>query len=99
MDDFELARNYSIDADRSWYLTLRNVGEMESQELLQLNGRSHLPITTCPNCMSVWLAPGLKDGDTYECRSCLLSFVVRTLIEKTSLPFDDLPIEKSTVSI
>jgi Zn-finger nucleic acid-binding protein len=70
---------------------------MESQELLELNRRSQLPITTCPNCMMVWLAPGLKDGDIYECRSCGLSYVVRTPIEKTSQPFHDGPVVKLIV--
>ena len=48
---------------------------MESQDVL--NARLNLlPTTTCPNCLMVWLAPGLQIGDTYECKNCELSFVV-----------------------
>lgn len=50
---------------------------MEIQELIVLNRFKQLPTVTCPNCMMVWLAPGVSQGDSYECRSCHLSFVVR----------------------
>jgi len=62
---------------------------LETQELIYLKKRQNLPTTTCPNCKMVWLAPGLNEGDTYECRGCLLSFVVGMPIEKTSQSFDD----------
>ena len=52
---------------------------MESQEFLSASRLHQLPTTTCPNCQMVWLAPGLQDGDTYECRKCEISFVVRVL--------------------
>ncbi len=35
--------------------------------------------------MMVWLAPGLNDGDSHECRSCGLSYVVRTPNEKLDI--------------
>lgn len=63
---------------------------LESQQLLDLNKRRHLSTTTCPNCMMVWLAPGLQDGDTYECKICRRSFVVRRPKEKISPLFDQL---------
>lgn len=49
---------------------------MELQGSLGLNRFKQLPTTTCPNCMMVWLAPGLSQGDTYECKSCHLTFLV-----------------------
>ena len=36
----------------------------------------HLPTTKCPNCRMIWIAPGLAQGDTYECKRCGLSFIV-----------------------
>ena len=36
--------------------------------------------------MMVWLAPGLKDGDTYECKSCHLKFVVSRLEKQEASP-------------
>lgn len=52
---------------------------MESQALLISNRSDNLPTVTCPNCNVMWLAPGLLQGDTYECRSCGLGFVVGKL--------------------
>ena len=50
---------------------------LESQEFLSASRLHQLPTTTCPNCQMVWLAPGLQNGDTYECKSCELSFYYR----------------------
>lgn len=71
---------------------------MESRELLQINRRPYLPITTCPNCMKVWLAPGLNDGDTHECRGCGLSFIVDKPNENTPEPVEELRTQTSMAS-
>ncbi len=49
---------------------------MESQHSVNLNRARQLPTTMCPNCRLTWIAPGLAQGDTYECKRCHLSFVV-----------------------
>lgn len=49
---------------------------MQSQDSLSSNRSMHLPTIRCPNCRLIWLAPGLAQGDTYECKSCHLSFIV-----------------------
>jgi len=43
-----------------------------------------LPTTTCPNCMMVWLAPGLSHGDAYECKSCHSTFLVGATHEESA---------------
>lgn len=48
---------------------------MESRYLFNSNKGGYFP-TVRPNCSMIWLAPGLIEGDTYECRSCGVSFVV-----------------------
>ena len=73
---------------------MRGMG-LESQGLLHLDKSKHLPTIVCPNCMMVWLAPGLEHGDTYECRSCRLSFVVRRPNEEISKPCDELLTRRS----
>jgi hypothetical protein len=30
----------------------------------------------CPSCGRIWIAPGLADGDSYQCKDCGASFVV-----------------------
>ena len=63
---------------------------MELQGSLGLNRFKQLPTTTCPNCMMVWLAPGLSQGDTYECKSCHLTFIVGdTRDEPSPVTFED----------
>lgn len=57
---------------------------MESQELLNASRLNRLPTTKCPFCLMVWLAPGLKDGDTYECKSCELSFIIGVRLEQVT---------------
>jgi hypothetical protein len=49
---------------------------MQSQDSLSSNNNMHLPATRCPNCWMIWIAPGLAQGDTYECKHCRLTFVV-----------------------
>lgn len=56
---------------------------MESQESLNPKGGFILPTTKCPNCRMIWIAPGLMNGDTYECRGCGTSFVVSTSEDQT----------------
>ena len=56
---------------------------MESQHSLSSNRNVHLPTTKCPNCRMIWIAPGLSQGDTYECKRCHLSFVVCEPSEET----------------
>lgn len=31
----------------------------------------------------IWIAPGLAHGDTYDCKQCQLSFIVRELPPET----------------
>jgi uncharacterized paraquat-inducible protein A len=57
---------------------------LESQEFLNTSRLDQLPTTTCPNCQMVWLAPGLQNGDTYECKSCELSFIIGMPMEKVT---------------
>lgn len=33
-------------------------------------------IAKCPNCGMNWLAPGLRQGDKYECGDCAFEFVI-----------------------
>lgn len=49
---------------------------MESQELSDLDGGMQLPTIKCPKCLMIWLAPGIVQGDSYQCRNCGASFVV-----------------------
>jgi hypothetical protein len=42
--------------------------------------------------MMVWLAPGIEQGDTYKCKGCQLSFVVRAISEETSQPPEEPPV-------
>jgi len=65
--------------------------------MLTINKRIPVPTTTCPNCMMVWLAPGLKDGDTYECRRCKFGFVVGSGDETASRPLAEVPAETRAV--
>jgi len=57
---------------------------LELQESLGLDRFKQLPTTTCPNCMMVWLAPGLSQGDTYECKTCHLTYLVGDTREEAS---------------
>lgn len=56
---------------------------MESQDSLNSNRAMHLPTTRCPNCMMIWIAPGLAQGDTYVCKRCGLTFIVCEPSEET----------------
>lgn len=52
---------------------------MSSQELLNSHDGLHKHFLTiqCPNCEIRWLAPGVQHGETYICKECGLSFIVR----------------------
>jgi predicted RNA-binding Zn-ribbon protein involved in translation (DUF1610 family) len=56
---------------------------MKSKESLSPNRGVRLPTVECPNCRMIWLAPGLLQGDTYECRSCGVSFVISESPDRT----------------
>lgn len=62
--------------------------EMSSRELSDSNKGLHHHFLTiqCPHCEVRWLAPGVKHGDTYVCKECCLSFVVRKPKKQTSKP-------------
>ena len=52
---------------------------MSARELPNSNEGLHRHFLTirCPNCEVRWLAPGVGHGETYVCKACGLSFVVR----------------------
>jgi hypothetical protein len=49
---------------------------MQSEEVFNLANTVSFSTIKCTNCNSTWLAPGLLDGDRYECKSCGFSIVV-----------------------
>jgi uncharacterized Zn finger protein len=59
---------------------------MSSQELSDSHEGMHKHFLTiqCPRCEVRWLAPGVKQGETYACKECGLSFVVRKPKNQTS---------------
>jgi uncharacterized paraquat-inducible protein A len=50
---------------------------MRTENSITIDRHANLPLTTCPQCGMSWLTPGLSHGDTYECKNCRFSFVVR----------------------
>jgi hypothetical protein len=54
---------------------------MQTDHSIPGNRTSNLPLTTCPTCTTTWLTPGLAEGDSYECKNCGSSFIVRKMPE------------------
>ena len=48
---------------------------MVSENSLGLRGRLARLAVRCPECLQVWLAPGLAGGDKYACKACGAVFV------------------------
>jgi predicted RNA-binding Zn-ribbon protein involved in translation (DUF1610 family) len=61
---------------------------MSFRELSDSNEGLHHHFLTiqCPKCEVRWLAPGVRHGETYVCKECGLSFVVRKPENQSSQP-------------
>jgi DNA-directed RNA polymerase subunit M/transcription elongation factor TFIIS len=55
---------------------------METKDLLDPKAKLEISAIACPACQSIWLAPGLKEGDRYECRNCRHRFVISRMQSK-----------------
>ena len=61
---------------------------MSARELPNSNDGLHQHFLTirCPNCEVRWLAPGMRQGETYLCKECGLSFVIGKPKNQASQP-------------
>jgi DNA-directed RNA polymerase subunit RPC12/RpoP len=50
------------------------------------NESLNLLTVECPYCEARWLAPGMSNSDTYVCKECGLTFVVRKPEHQASQP-------------